>query len=214
MVDLIVGQGRGGLVQDQELCVGIQGAADLQQLLFAGFQLADHGIGINVHAQLLEKLLGLCQLLLIVQQAEPGQFAAEEDIVRHRQIVYHIQLLMDKGDACGLHLVDGGRRIAFAAKDDLARISRDNAGEDVHQGGFSRAVFAQQSVDLALAHRQVDIGKRPAAAERLGHVIHFKDVHMCCLLASGWETPYGRSPFEMRMQGRKSPCIRANGRSI
>ena len=210
MVDLVVGQGRGGLVQDQQLRVGIQGAADLQKLLFAGFQFADHGGGIDVYAQVFKELPGAGHLLLIPQQAESGQLAAEKDVVRHRQVVDHVQFLVDKGDAGGLHLVDGGCRVVLAAEGNASLIGGDDAGENVHQGRFSRAILAQQRVDLALLHRQVDVGQGLGAAECLGNMIHFKDVHRCCLLASGWRR--SRLLWKCGCRG-VNPCTRANGRA-
>ena len=37
----------------------------------------------------------------------------------------------------------------FAVQRDLSRRRREEAAQDVHQGGFARAVLAEQSVDLS-----------------------------------------------------------------
>ena len=178
VVDLVVGQGRGRLVQDEKLRVHIQGAADFQKLLFAGFEVGDHGGGVNVHAQILEELPGARDLLLLAQQAEfVGQLPAEKDVVRHAQVVDDVELLVDKSDARRLHLLDGGGGIGLAHESDRAGVRRDDAGEDVHEGGFARAVFAQQRVDLALLHGEPDVPEGLGAAEGLGHMLHFKDRH-------------------------------------
>lgn len=128
MVDLVVGQGRGGLVQNEEFRVHIEGAAYLQQLLLAGFQLGDHSGGVDVHTQVVKELPGPGHLLPLAQQAELGQLPAQEDVVRHRQVVDYIQLLVDKGDARRLHLLDGGGGVALAVEGDGAGVGRDYAG--------------------------------------------------------------------------------------
>ena len=127
MVDLVVGQGRGGLVQNEEFRVHIEGAADFQQLL-AGFQPGHHGGGVDVHTQVVKKLPGPGHLLPLAQQAELGQLPAQKDVVCHRQVVDYIQLLVDKGDARRLHLLDGGGGVTFAVEGDGAGVGRDYAG--------------------------------------------------------------------------------------
>ena len=158
VLNFLVVQRRGGLVQNQQLGVGVQRLRDLQQLLLAGLQLAYHGIGVDVHAQLLEQLVGLGDHALLVKRAGLGQqLLAKKDVFIDLEIVEKIQLLMNEGDA---RLLGGLNRdvIHFlTVKDDLSGIAGIDAGQDVHQGGFARAVFAQKRMHLALAHRKIHL---------------------------------------------------------
>ena len=60
----------------------------------------------------------------------------------------HVQLLMDNGNAQLLRLARGEVAHLLSKDFHAARIPRINAAEDFHQGGFARAVLAQQGHDL------------------------------------------------------------------
>jgi hypothetical protein len=62
------------------------------------------------------------------------------------------------------HADPGRNRIAWgmdlnllAIDEDLAFIRLVQAIQDVHQGGFARAILSEQGVDLAMFQRQVDV---------------------------------------------------------
>ena len=178
MVYLLVGKSRGRLVQYKKLCVHIQGAANLQQLLLAGFKLGNHGRGINVHAQIFKKLSCSFDLLLLLEKTELiGDLPAKEDIVGNGQVVDNIEFLMHKGYACRLHLCDAGAGIVLSVKVNAAAVSGDDAGEDIHQGRLTCTVFTQQSMNLAFLNGKVNFAQGLGAAKCLGNVFHLKDRH-------------------------------------
>ncbi len=49
------------------------------------------------------------------------------------------------------------------------------AGDDLHQRAFPRAVFADETMDLAGGKREVDPTERLDAAEGLGNLVQFED---------------------------------------
>ena len=53
----------------------------------------------------------------------------------------------------------------FTVERGLATISAERAREHVHEGGFARAVLADQRVNLAWARLEVDAVERERAAE-------------------------------------------------
>ena len=63
---------------------------------------------------------------------------------------------------CHRHLPTGGREIA---------------GEDVHNGGFARAVGPQQTTDLAICHGKRDIVHGKMIAILFGEMRNFDHVH-------------------------------------
>ena len=63
---------------------------------------------------------------------------------------------------CHRHLPTGGREIA---------------GEDVHNGGFARAVGPQQTTDLAICHGKRDIVHGKMIAVLFGEMRNFDHVH-------------------------------------
>ena len=192
MVDFIVGQSRRRLIENQELGVHIKGAADLQELFFAGFELRDHDGGIHIHTQVFKELPGAGDLFFLPKQAQRTlQLAAEKDVVGNGQIVDDIQFLVDKRDSGLLHLGDGRGRIIPAEKTDGTGVRRDDAGQNVHQGGFPGAVFTEKGVDFAFFHRKVDVRQGLGSAKGLGHMVHFKDRHdavsLCRLRRTLWK---------------------------
>ena len=158
VVDFIVGEGCGRLIQNQKLGVCIKGTANFKKLLFTGLQLRDHGGGIHIHTEVFKQLPGPLELLFLVNQAELRfDFAAEKNIVRDGQIVDDIQLLVDECDAGRLHLLDCGAGILFSKEGDGAFIRRYDACQDVHQGAFSCSVFSEKCMDFALFNGKMNI---------------------------------------------------------
>src|SRR5262249_39527007 len=66
-------------------------------------------------------------------------------------------------------------RAAFEA--DLAgvRVVGIDATQHLHQGGLACAVFADHRVNLAGAHREIDVVQRAHAREYLGDPLHLED---------------------------------------
>ena len=91
-------------------------------------------------------------------------------------------------------------RDRLAADQDLARGRLDDAGQDLDQRRFSRAVVADQSDDLALVDAEVDAAERIDAPERLGDVAQLD------------EPLRHRSPS--REPAARSPCIQRSGPSV
>ncbi len=57
----------------------------------------------------------------------------------------------------------------------LARIALHDAGDNFHERGFARAIFAEQQVDLAGLNGQIAIPQRSDAAVPFFYVIEFEE---------------------------------------
>ena len=162
-----VRQGRRRLVHDQHCRVGDQCLGNLHQLSLAHAQTthrclrvggeaerAQHGGGPGPHAR------------AVGQAPARQQFLAEEDVFDSAERVDEIQLLMDRGNTCGLrggHPKDLAR---LAAQDQLTPVGLINAGQDFHQRRLARTVFTGDGMDLARLEIEVDACQRLGAAER------------------------------------------------
>ena len=84
------------------------------------------------------------------------RFLAEEDVIGDGQDGHEHEVLVDHADSA----VDGISRVTdddgLAAHTDLALVRCGQPIEDVHEGGFARAVFAEQRMDLAGAQVEID----------------------------------------------------------
>ena len=100
LCDLLLAQGGGGFIHDDELGVQGDGLGDLHHLLLAHAQLAALHMNVNLRvAQGLQRLLGLPVHPGIVQQDALFNGAPHKHIVRHRELLDNVQLLIDAGNA-------------------------------------------------------------------------------------------------------------------
>ena len=103
------------------------------------------------------------------------QFGGKVEIFGHRHLrvkgrlfgqIAHTGLggigLLGQRVPCHRHLPTGGREIA---------------GEDIHNGGFARAVGPQQTTDLAICHGKRDIVHGKMIAILFGEMRNFDHVH-------------------------------------
>ena len=84
-------------------------------------------------------------------------------------LVYHADAVLER-----VARAADGRLLAVDVN--FALVGIVNAGEHVHQRGFSAAVFAQQRKDFALAHRQRNMMVRCDGAEIFGNIFQFNRV--------------------------------------
>ena len=143
-------QGGGRLIKHQYFCVFTDGAGDLDHLLTSDAQRTERRLRVDVRVNPVQLLPGLPEHPFAIENTgERGRFLAEKQIFRHRHIGNRIQLLMDDGDAIFA-------RISWRANINLLPVDIDRAaiallvsGEDLHQRGFTRAVFPHQGMDLS-----------------------------------------------------------------
>ena len=171
-------QGGGRLVEDEHLAVHVHRAGDGDHLL--------HGQG--VFLQIARHVHGQVELLHQLPRAgDHGlavdgvhfrhRFAADEEVLRHREVRAEVDLLIHGGNAALLGLQRGvvahGPFNALHA--DLARLKIVHAGQTLDQRGLASAVFAHQRMDLALAKGEIHMVQRLDPREGHGDAAHGQD---------------------------------------
>ena len=100
---------------------------------------------------------------------------AEEDVLRDRQVLHQVPLLVDGGDP----LCQGGRRVPsgnqLAVDADLARRGFDDAGDALDQGRLAGTVRADDAVHLARPDVEVDAAQRTDAGVLLHQTADLED---------------------------------------
>lgn len=171
-----VGQRRGGLIHDEHPGIDGEGFGHLHHLLLRHAQIADQRVRVDVHAELVQQPLGLfIHPAPVHLEAVLHQLSAHEDVLRHRELLREVQLLVDGADVQMLCILGRVDLHFLSFKQDLALIFGIRAGENLHQRGLSRAVLPQQRVHLALAHGEVDVVQRQHAGEALHDAAHLKE---------------------------------------
>ena len=171
MIGIDVVEGRGRLVQDEQLDVLGQRLRDLHQLLLADADVHHPGDRVLVQADPLQQSGGGGVGLVPVDDAAAGALVAEEDVLGDGQVRAQRQFLVDDDDAALFALPDVGELADLAVEVDLAGVGavRVHPGQHLHQRRFAGAVLAADGVDLLPTHRQADVLQRLHAGEFLGY---------------------------------------------
>ena len=170
---LLLRQGGGGLVHDDEPGVAYERAADGDQLLVGDGEVADRLVQVDGEADLGDGFRGdPAHARAVDQGASGGNLAAERDILHDGEVGEDGEVLVDDAHADG----DGvcGRQVrVFASRDGHASGIRGvDAGDDLDEGGFARPVFAGQAVDFSGRDLEVDVDQGSHAGEGFADVSH------------------------------------------
>ena len=85
-------------------------------------------------------------------------------------------MLVDHADIVRQRVRRGVKRHRLAVEQDFARVRLVHAVEDFHQRRFARAVFAEQRVNLARFHVEIDVIIGEHAGKALGDAAHLRVV--------------------------------------
>ena len=184
MVDLGLRQACGGLVHDDNPAIARYGLDDFHHLLVGGGKVAHQCVGVDREAKPVEHFAaGAVHFPPVGKQL--ADLLAQEQILRHVQVEAQIQLLMDKPDAHRLRLAGVVKADLPVKKPDAALVVGNDAAQNLHQGGFARAVFPDQDMYLLLAnvkmhivedfHIRVADGLAVGVVNVFGDMVHFKD---------------------------------------
>ena len=145
-------QHRGGLVQDQQARVGQQGTDDLDALALTHAQCMHGAIRIDRQAVgrcfLADHGADLRQAVAAVQ-AEPHVFGDGEGVEQAEMLKHH-------GDAQRARLLRRFHTHRLTIDGDAAFVGLHGTVDDLHQRGFSSAVFAEYGMDFARLYREGD----------------------------------------------------------
>ena len=168
-------QHRGRLIQDQNFGIAVQGPGYGHQLLHGGVKIPDGNLGVDIHAQNIQRLSGLGMDAIPVDQTQWGSgIVAQEDIFSHRQVQFQIQFLVDHGDASFLGVcraLEFTQAVAHHQRTFVAAIGVD-ATENLHQGRFAGTVFSCQRQDFVGIKFHIHAFQGNRAAEALDHIFN------------------------------------------
>ena len=177
LLDLLLAQGGGRLVHDDQLGIQRHSLGDLHHLLLAGAQLAAFHFDVDLGvAQGRQCLLGLLVHSGVVQKAVLLDGASHENVICDRQLLDDVQLLVHAGDArlAGLDGVVEDHLLAVHV--DLPLLRSVNAGEHLDQGGLAGAILADQAVDLSRPDANRHIFQCDDTRKTFGNVLQFDNV--------------------------------------
>ena len=175
IADVILRDGGGRLVHDDDAGVLGDGLGDLDLLLLSDREVSHQGAGRNTQVQRLEELDGPClHGATVCEDASGAELAAQEDVLVDGSVQNRVELLVDHGNAVSDCLSGGGDGDGFTGDLDRSPVRGVDAHEDLHEGGLPGAVLAHEGVDLARVQVEGDVVQDPHAGEGLVDTDHLK----------------------------------------
>ena len=182
LVYLLRGEHRRGLVENEYLIFAVEHFEDLCALLHADGDVLDKRVGLDAQAVPVAQLKNFLSRGVLVEKAHFfRRLVAEDDVVEHREALDELEVLVHHADAEAVCVVGVFYPDLPAVLFDNALFRLIQAEQYTHQGALARAVFAEQSVYLALFELDGDIIVGDYARKALGYVQHF---YRICLFQS------------------------------
>ncbi|GDY57626.1 hypothetical protein SVIO_082490 [Streptomyces violaceusniger] len=165
---LLDAEGGGGLVQHHQARFAEQRPGDGDGLPLASGEGRDGPADVgDADGEGGQQIAGAALHLHLVQDADPGDLTAEEEIADDVEVVAEREVLVDGGDPQVLGVVRAADVEGAALPFEGARVGRFDARDHLDQGGLPRAVVAHQGDDLTGVDLQLDVRERLDRAEAL-----------------------------------------------
>ena len=157
-LDLVRGERRGRLVEDEHAGFDRQRLRDLDELLIGHRQATDRRTGVEMDVELLEQRVGSASRRAPVEDPEPSRRGvADEDVLGDGQVREESRLLVDDRDTerPGVGGPVDLRRLPV--QKDRPAVGLVDAGQDLDQRALAGTVLADQGVDLAGQESERDV---------------------------------------------------------
>ena len=176
LLDLLGGQHRRGLIEDQYLVIPVQHLQNLCTLLHTDGYILNEGVRIYLQSVSLGQRHYLLAGLIPLEHTKPGVLHAQDNVIQNGEALHHFEVLMHHADTEVIRIVGGIDLNHPAVFLDDTLLCLIHTEQYAHQSGFSGAVLAQQGMDLPVLQldRHVIVGND--AGKTFGYVHHFNGV--------------------------------------
>ena len=164
------------LVENEYFVVAIEHFENFRSLLHAYGDILDKRVRIYIQPICLGEAQNLFSRLLFAKKAEFIRLHSEDDIIQHGKYLHKLEMLMYHADAeriCVVRVADIDNLAVFQY---FALFRLVKTEKNAHKSRFSRSVFAEQGMNLALFQLQGDIVVCDDARKYLCDIPHFNDI--------------------------------------
>src|SRR6266508_6822382 len=142
-----------------DLSLSVECLHALDALLNSYGKLLDYGVGRDVESEPLADLLHVSPGRAAIQKADPpaGGLHSEHDVLGHREHRNQHEVLVDHPQACRNGVPRAWEFHGLLIDEDLALVGVIQPVQDVHESGLPGAILAEERVDLAGLHREIDV---------------------------------------------------------
>ncbi len=174
------GQGRGRLVQDQQLLAEVCRASNGDGLALTARHAQDFFVGTaNLNANLTQGFNRTPVHGFFVEHLDQPptvhRLAPQEEVPRDAHQVDECEVLVDGLDAERPRDFGRGDVDLVSLEINMSGVGRVDAGQHFDQGGFPRAVIPQQADHLSARDGEVHIAQRGDQAKAPGDIFHVDD---------------------------------------
>ena len=166
--DLVVGQRRGRLVQQQHARAAADRLDDLDHLALIVGQVRDLAVGRDGDAVARQQFGGLRPHGAHPHHPERthGRFVGEKDVLGHGLGRDQVDVLVDGDDAARQRIVGAAQAQGLAVQHQRAGVGRVEPGQHLGQGRLAGPILADEAMNLAGAHHEIDAPQRLHAGKR------------------------------------------------
>src|SRR5579859_2607260 len=145
------------LIHNQNIGRTIEYFQNLDALLQPDGDFLNLRIRVDGETVLLAQVLDhFARLAGIIECIDAAGFVPQHDVFRHRQRWNQHEVLVNHTDTQAYGVARAVNMDQFAIDIDFATVGANQPVEDIHQGRFTRAIFANQRVNLSLAHLEMN----------------------------------------------------------
>ena len=168
LFDLLRGQDRRRLVEDEQARAAVERLQQLDALLLPDREVVDERVGVYREAELVGERANLARRLPQINRGGRARLRPEHDVLGHGHRVHQHEVLVDHPDAEADGVVRRLYLPRLAVDQNLARVGRVEAVGDAHRRGLPRPVLAHDGVDRPRPDPDVDVVVGQYVAEALG----------------------------------------------
>src|SRR5262245_58939718 len=186
---LFHGEPRRGLVEEEELGLGAEGASQLHHLADTIGQVGDETVAIGLEVEEVDDLLRRLAMLHL-ERPHAGEeeklldearalvgVPPQEEVVEHGGVLEKLDVLEGARDAARGDLVSGQARDVLVAEDEAAVARIVDAADQVEDGRLARAVGADDGEDLLGLHLEAHAVEGAHAAEVHPQALRLEEGH-------------------------------------
>ena len=170
LIGLLRSEHRRRLIEDEDIRAAIEDLYYLDGLLLRNAHLVNMLVGVDVKAVSVADLADLFCRCLEVELALTLE--TEDDILRRRENVDELEVLVDHADAEVERILGGAYDDLFIVDEYLALVGEIDAREHIHEGGLARSVLAEKRKYLASVYIEPNLVVSFYRAEGFTYVSH------------------------------------------
>ncbi len=174
-MNLLNGQNGRRLVEDENLGPAVKRLQNFDALLHADGNVLDLNLGVDLKSVLLRQVRYLPVRLTVVDGEPSSRLDAEDDVLRHREVLDELEVLVNHSDSKLDGLAGTVDDLPVAVHVNLAFIRLVQTEQNAHERRFARSVLPEQRVDLSFAQLQADVVVRYDSREPFGDPSQFDD---------------------------------------